>query len=95
MIAYFVHDPDTGADTLVVPEMGCSAAVDGKRFRSFISPRPDFALLLGGGDACTVPDPEHFGTVVATRQEGDDICVLKPELWQARMDVHFSSFPAP
>lgn len=95
MIAYFVHEASTGVDTLVVPEMGCSAVVDGKRFRSFISPRPDFALLLGGSDACSAPDPERFGTVLATRQEGGDICVLAPALWQARMDYHFSSYPAP
>jgi hypothetical protein len=91
MIAYFVHDPAAGADTLVIPEMGCSAAVDGRCFKAFISPTPDFAALLGGGDVCSTPDPERFGTVIATRREGEDLCVLKPEMWQARMDFHFST----
>lgn len=86
MIAYFVHNPETQHDTITLPDMGCTVAVDGERMEAFISVNPVFAQW--SGDACSDLSPEDFGTVIATREESGDVCVLKPELWQQRLKAH-------
>ena len=88
MIAYFVHNPQSGIDTIVLPEMSCAVAVDREKFEAFISPRPLFAKW--SGDACTHVAPEGFGTVAATRDEDGDVCIVDDNLWRKRMDYHMT-----
>ena len=90
MIAYFVHDDDKDHDLLVLPEMGCQVAVNAAIMEKFIAVNPEFATL--SGDACGDVKPEDFGTVVATREEGGDVCILNPELWRRRME-HYMGAP--
>jgi hypothetical protein len=52
-------------------------------FQDFISVDPAFAKW--SGDACGELDPADFGTVLATREEGGDVCVLNHDLWKSRM----------
>lgn len=84
MIAYLVHDSKKERDLFVLPDMGCAVAATPERFESFISPRPAFAEW--SGDACGDLAPEDFGTVVATREEPGDVCILDADLWRRRMD---------
>jgi hypothetical protein len=88
MIAYFVHDSQSHKDIIVVPDMGCSVAVDAGRFEDFISVNPDFGQW--SGDACGTLSPEDFGTVVATRVATADVCVIHQDLWRERM-FHYMS----
>jgi hypothetical protein len=37
MIAYYVHDSKKETDMIVLPDMGCSVAVDAERMETFIS----------------------------------------------------------
>lgn len=83
MIAYFVHDDNNDRDIVVLPGTGCSVPVDRTGFENFISATPDFANWTG--NACVDLAPEDFGTVVATRDNDGDVCVLKGDLWRARM----------
>ena len=83
MITYFVHDSRKGTDLFVLPEAGRSVAVSAEKFQEFISPRPEFSSWEG--TACPGLEPEHFGQVVATRDENGDVCVLDAGLWQQRM----------
>ena len=83
MIAYFVHDADEQTDTIVIPEIGCAVPVDAKRFAEFIGPKPDFCNWTL--TACQAADPESLGTVIAHREETEDICIRDADLWQKRM----------
>ena len=83
MIAYYVHDEKKQEDLIVIPEMGCAIAVTKKAFEEFISVNPVFAKW--SGDSCDTLSPESFGTVVATREEGGDVCILKEDIWRERM----------
>jgi hypothetical protein len=76
MIAYYVHDSKKETDLIVLPDMGCSVAVDAERLEAFISVSPDFASW--SGDACGVLSPEDFGTIVA-------MCVVNHDLWRRCM----------
>ena len=91
MIAYFVHDSKEETDMIVLTDMGCSVAVDAGRMETFISVKPDFASW--SGDACGVLSPEDFGTIVASRDEGGDVCVVNHDLWRRRM-AHFLGVPS-
>ena len=84
MIAYFVHDEKQNDDIILMPEMSCAVHVDKAKLEAFISPAPAFASW--SGDTCVDVTPEDFGTVIATREEGGDVCVLKADIWQARME---------
>lgn len=86
MIAYFVYDDKNDRDIVVLPGAACSVPVDRACLENFISATPDFANW--SGSACVDLTPEDFGTVVATREDTGDVCVLKAGLWRARMD-HF------
>jgi hypothetical protein len=86
LIAYFVHDRDTNSDRIVLPEMSCSVPVDAGRMQAFISVQPVFAKW--SGSACRDALPEDFGTVIATREEDGDVCVLKADIWRQRMEFH-------
>ncbi len=86
MIAYFVHDEDQDRNLLVIPETGCAAVVDAGVMGQFIAPVPHFAAIQG--ETCDAPIPENFGVVVATRDEGGDVCILDAGLWQACMARH-------
>ena len=88
MIAYFVHNPKTDSDTIVLPDMSCAIAVDHEKFEAFISPKPLFAKW--SGDTCAHIDPGDFGTVAATRDEDGDVCVVDEKLWRKRMDYHMT-----
>ncbi len=83
MIAYFVHDEKKGCDTIYIPDIGCFVPVDAAAMERFIAVKPDFAHWTG--TACAAVAPEEFGTVIATREDPGDVCVVKPELWRARM----------
>ena len=91
MIAYYVHDSKKETDLIVLPDMGCSVAVDAGRMEAFISVDPDFANW--SGDACGELSPEDFGTIVASRDEGGDVCVANHDLWRRRM-AHFLGVPS-
>ena len=91
MIAYYVHDSKKETDLIVLPDMGCSVAVDAGRLEAFISVNPDFASW--SGDACGELAPEDFGTIVASRNEGGDVCVVNHDLWRRRM-AHFLGAPS-
>ena len=91
MIAYYVHDSKKEIDLIVLPDMGCSVAVDAGRLEAFISVKPDFASW--SGDACGELSPENFGTIVASRDEGGDVCVVNHDLWRRRM-AHYLGVPS-
>ena len=91
MIAYYVHDSKKETDLIVLPDMGCSVAVDAGRMEAFISVKPDFTNW--SGDACGELSPEDFGAIVANRDEGGDVCVVNHDLWRRRM-THFLGAPS-
>ena len=91
MIAYYVHDSKKETDLVVLPDMGCSVAVDAGRMEAFISVNPDFASWAG--DACGELSPEDFGTIVASRNEGGDVCVVNHDLWRRCM-AHYLGAPS-
>jgi len=43
MLAYYVHNRKKENDAIVLPDRGCSIAVDAKRLEAFISVDPNFA----------------------------------------------------
>ncbi|MEJ2639181.1 MAG: hypothetical protein P8010_06365 [Desulfosarcinaceae bacterium] len=88
MIAYYVHDEKKNDDVIVLPDMSCAVTVDKDKLADFIAPAPAFAKW--SGNTCVAVKPEDFGTVIATREEGGDVCVLKEETWQARMQYYLS-----
>ncbi len=90
MIAYYVHDPKKENDLIVLPKLGCRVAVDADRMEAFISVKPEFAKW--SGDACGVLSPEDFGTIVATRDDRGDVCIVNPDLWRRRM-THYLGAP--
>ena len=90
MIAYYVHDKKKDNDLIVLPEMGCSVAVDAARMEAFISVKPEFDSW--SGDACGELSPEDFGTIVATREDLGDVCVVNHDLWRRRME-HYLGAP--
>jgi hypothetical protein len=83
MIAYYVHDSKKETDLIVLPDMGCSVAVNAGRLEAFISVSPDFSSW--SGDACGELSPEDFGTIVASRDEDGDVCVVNHDLWRRCM----------
>jgi len=91
MIAYFVHDRKKAKDLIVLPDRGCSAEVTPQRMEAFISVDPVFASW--SGDSCGEFAPEDFGTVVATRDDGGDVCVIDGGLWRQRME-HYLGLPS-
>jgi hypothetical protein len=91
MIAYYVHDSKKETDLVVLPDMGRSVAVDTGRMEAFISVNPDFASW--SGDACGELSPEDFGTIVASRNEGGDVCVVNHDLWRRCM-AHYIGAPS-
>ena len=88
MIAYYVHDERKNDDVILVPDMSCAVHVDKEKMEAFISPAPAFANW--SGNTCVGVKPEDFGTVVASREEGGDVCVLKAEIWQSRMEYYLN-----
>ncbi len=91
MIAYYVHDSKKETDRIVLPDMGCSVAVDAARMEAFISVKPDFASW--SGDTCGELSPEDFGTIVASRHEAGDVCVVNHDLWRQCM-AHYLGVPS-
>lgn len=89
MIAYFVHDSKKGSDTIYLPDSSCFVPVDKTAMDRFIAVKPDFANWTGR--ACTIDAPEEFGTVVATRDDQGDVCIVRQELWRERMLHHLGS----
>jgi len=83
MIAHFVHDRKKVRDTIYLPGLGCFIPVDKTAMERFISVEPDFANWRG--QACALVNPEEFGTVVATRDDQGDVCILRQDLWRERM----------
>ena len=89
MIAYFVHNQRKNTDTVYLPDRGCFMAVDPAVMERFIAVKPDFANWTG--QACAVVEPEEFGTVIATRDDREDVCIVQPDLWRERMLAHLGS----
>jgi hypothetical protein len=83
MIAHFVHDRKKARDTIYLSDLGCFIPVDKNAMERFISVNPDFANWTG--QACALVNPEEFGTVVATRDDQGDVCILRQDLWRERM----------
>ena len=90
MIAYYVHDEKKENDVIVIPDRECTISVDKARMEAFISVDPVFASW--SGDACRLVSPEDFGVVIATRDDGGDVCVVNHELWRERME-HYLGAP--
>ena len=91
MIAYYVHNSKKETDLIVLPDMGCSVAVDAARMEAFISVNPDFASW--SGDTCGELSPEDFGTIVASRNEEGDVYVVNHDLWRRCM-AHYLGAPS-
>ena len=89
MIAYYVHDKKKEDDLIVLPELGCRVAVDADRMEAFISVKPEFAKW--SGDACGALSPEDFGTIVATRDERGDVCIVNHDLWRRCMAYYLGA----
>jgi hypothetical protein len=83
MIAYFVHDARKESDTIYLPAIGCFIPVDKAALERFIAVKPDFAKWTG--QSCAAIKPEEFGTVVATREDPGDVCIVREDLWRERM----------
>jgi hypothetical protein len=90
MIAYFVHDSKKDKDLIVLPDRSCSVEVTARNMETFISVDPVFASW--SGDSCADFKPEDFGTVVASRDDGGDVCVMDEVLWRNRME-HYLGMP--
>ena len=88
MLAYFVHDPKKYQDTIYLPDRGCFVPVDKAAMDRFIAVKPEFAAWTG--TRCAVVAPEEFGTVVATRDDAGDVCIVRHELWRERMMAHLA-----
>jgi len=88
MIAYYVHDEQKKADVIVIPDMGCSIPVTSDIMKRFIGVHTDFSKWTG--NTCDFLSPDDFGTVVASRQSGGDVCVVDKALWENRMNHHLS-----
>ena len=86
MIAYFVYSAREDRDLIVIPDSGCTVEVDGGVMERFIAPEPDFAGMTG--EPCASAEPEDFGKVVASREDGGDVCILDAAMWQRRMTHH-------
>jgi hypothetical protein len=86
MIAYFIHDKEKGRDTIYLPDLGCFVPVEKGAMERFISVQPNFAGWKG--QACIFVRPEEFGTVVATRDDRGDVCIIQQDLWRERMFAH-------
>jgi hypothetical protein len=89
MIAYFVHDNHKASDTIYLPDLGCFVPVNKAVMERFISVKPDFANWTG--QTCTFVKPEEFGTVVATRDDQGDVCIVRQDLWRERMFAHLGN----
>jgi hypothetical protein len=88
MLAYYVHDEKQNNDVILLPDMSCAVNVDKEKMEAFISPAPAFANW--SGNTCVDVKPEDFGTVIASREEGGDVCVLKADIWRTRMEYYLS-----
>ena len=86
MIAYFVHQADNNVDHIVLPDMGCAVRVTPDAIRQFIAVNPEFTKWTG--DACDYMEPDAFGDIIATRTQGEDVCILKNDLWRERL-LHY------
>ena len=89
MIAYYVHNEKKENDVIVIPDRECTIPVDKKRMAAFISVDPVFASW--SGDACGVVSAEDFGIVIATRDDGGDVCVINHGLWRERMEFYLGA----
>ncbi len=89
MLAYFVYDLKSNRDVVVLPEMGCSVAVDTQVMQRFIGVDPAFTTWTG--DTCQELAPEDFGSVIATRDDHGDVCVLNEALWHQRMQYYLGA----
>ena len=89
MIAYYVHDAKKENDVIVIPDRECSTTVDRERLEAFISVDPVFASW--SGDTCELVSPEDFGVVIATRDDGGDVCVMDQEKWRQRMEHYLGN----
>ena len=83
MIAYFVHDERKKQDTIYLPDLGCLVPAGKAVLERFIAVKPDFGNWTG--QACAFVKPEEFGTVIATRDDQGDVCIVHQDLWRERM----------
>lgn len=83
MQVYYVYDAKKDDDFMVIPDKDCMVPVDRSLMEAFISVKPDFSQWQGQ-DLNGLP-PDAMGTVVASRNEGGDVCVLDMPLWHQRM----------
>ena len=60
--------------------------MDRKRLEAFISVDPVFASWPG--EACGLVSPADFGIVIATRDDGGDVCVIDQKRWRERMEYY-------
>ncbi len=86
MRAYFVYNPEKNVDKIFIPSTKCCVSVTSEQFEKFISVNPVFSQWEG--ENCKDVKPEDFGTVVATREDGEDICILQKDLWHERIGVY-------
>lgn len=86
MKAYYVHNRQTGRDCIAIPENDRKITVDRDAMQTFIGVRPDFSDLTS--EALNGCPPESLGTVIATRDDQGDVCVVDVVLWQQQMAAH-------
>lgn len=89
MLAYFIHDDRKKADIIYLPDLGCFVPVEKGALERFISVKPDFANWTG--QTCTFIKPEEFGTVIASRDDQGDVCIVRQDLWRERMFAHLGN----
>ena len=86
MMTYFIHNNETQADSIYIPDGECFLQVDADRMKEFISETPRFVNATA--EICRIVPPEEFGGVIALRDESGNVRVLNPELWYQRLIAH-------
>lgn len=86
MKAYFVHDDKKQQDLMILPEADRVCTVDRPIMADFIAVTPNFSQWTG--EALNGLSPDTFGSVLATREDDGDVCVIDLPRWQQRMGFH-------
>ncbi len=86
MKAYFVHDAKKQKDLMIIPEKDRVFAVNHHIMADFIAVAPNFSQWTG--ESLNGLPPDTFGSVLATREDDGDVCIIDLSLWQQRMGFY-------
>jgi hypothetical protein len=89
MKAYYVHDSRKALDHIVIPERDIIVPVGRLVMEEFIGVSPEFSRMTGS--SLNGLEPQHFGTVIATRDDQGDVCIENTAMWQERMQNHLGT----